>query len=327
MKNHNITSPWNYITAEYVEQPNSGYYLIAILANNFFLILVLYHFFYLYIKSSRFFIHVAPIDFKKIINRFELKQESMEFLDTKFWPIIWKIIGCEFFLFVILRILLDWSFLKLSLIILIFSFIISLINFFILGPYIQQFSNLELALNLKLAKYNSMEHDFLNVREYFKDKGIEGAYDESTLQLELEKMKTLKYYILIEEIAGINSGTVELDPAAAEAELDETLNIGFGDWVRQPAKAEIISFSYYFYYIIYVCQDSRYLYEIIWPLLFGEPKPWIYQYTTKTKTDPNIIIEDANTYAEAIEHLPQLQTIDEVFILSADFLQYINGWL
>lgn len=321
-----MNTNWNYVPIDYTVQPNSYYYLIGLLANTLLLIIVIYHFFILYIKSSKYFVHTAPLDFKKIIKKYDLKTVDNKFIEEYFWPFICKVLIIEILFFTFLNFFFSISFLTLSIILLLISFFISFFNFFIFGYYLARFDEIALIIKIRTARINDLEQEYVKIREFFKTKNLftPGVFDDSTIDLEIEKLKKLKSAAIDQQLFGNQSWSWDtIDPISAEAEQHES---NFREWVEQSGNTEIFSFCYYIYYLLFACKDSPYLYETIWPILFEQPKNWQYQFKTKPSIDYNSLLEEAIKIDNTMKHIPQLENIEEVCILTSDFLTHVGGW-
>jgi len=282
-------SPWSYVPNWYIPEPNNYIYIFGLLVGLLVQFLITYDLFYTYLECSQFFKFQNEVRISdkalKLITFFKLDKITNETMHKYYWRTSLLLFFTEILYSLISYNLFCFHFLTISLNIWTISFICSLFQLTVSKKFLDKSSSF-LIMQEKFNKLIlSLEQEIENLSSQWKhelQKEFKENYDESLLNEKTINYREMKTKALYETVFSEHPNLLEdltIDP---DEELEMFDDYTIMDRLLLPARMHYIYVFFYSYYIAVCCKDSPYLYERIWPILFGYPEKGQYIFKTIT---------------------------------------------
>ena len=249
--------------------PNSYTYFCGLIIALLIQCLVIYDYFFNYTICSQFFVWSKWKDVQFVVNKYSLKPTTSIIIDKYYWPTVLPILLFESSFCFIGHYFFNKSFLYLSIFIWTISFLLSFFSITFINFYIRDKEDLMVALRIREGKILLLEKEIENSTMQWRTEEMEKHkenYDESILLKRVEDYRTIKMRV-IDEI--LNTKNTFL--------IDTLQNIDFQyegtpfEWFLTPTHQNSVNICLYFYYLYICCQDSVYLYNLLYNSLFDYP--------------------------------------------------------
>jgi len=266
-------------------KPNDFVYFCGLIIALLTQMLVIYDLFVNYSICSQFFIWSKWKDVQYLVKRFSLKATTTAIIDYYYWQVALTFFFIELFFCIICYYFFNKTLLFLSVFIWTISFLFSFFSVTAINFYIRSKEDLMVALRIRDGKMFLLEKEIETLIIQWRIEEMEKNkenFDESMVTKRVEEYRDVKMKV-IDEI--LNTKNTFL--------LDTLNNVDFQyegtpyEWIWTPTHLNFINISLYFYYLYVCCQDSIFLYNILYPL-FGYP----YAFDPSTSS----VLENSENY-------------------------------
>lgn len=258
------------------DQNNLIYFLgliVALLTQ----IIVIYDYIFNFVICSPYLVYNKDANIRYLLDKFSLKEVDSSFIDKVFWPISLSVFFLEIVLCYIFFIFFHISLLWLSVIIWTISITFSFLSLTIVSKYIHDLDDIKRAVRLRDAEKIKLELRIIQLKPIWRTEEM-NKHGENFTESLLEKR--IEEYRLV-HLTAINDFLTTDNLFIVEDVEDPGLELFEGtpwEWFEAPTHFNVINIGMYVYYMFICCQDSIFLFIIIYSNFLNFSRPDELEY-------------------------------------------------